>query len=278
VAVLETQDGAWQFSHDKLRDGVLSDMPPAQKRILHRAVGEALEDVYLHSPDHVSSVAYHWSMAGDASKEEQYAALTGKQALASGAYAQAAESLSRALLLTQQGHSEKDQTERVKDEVALKRLVAEAYYGLGDLARTRQLYEESLADARLIGHKRGQIEALNALGNLDYSQNQIDDAYTHFRAALPLAAEVRSPELVIASVIGLAQVIAERGDRTRAVELAALVRDHPSATLSAAISDRAQRLLNRQKIDLPALEYIAAEKRGMALRLSETVQQLLTTP
>lgn len=277
MAVLETQDGAWQFSHDKLRDGVLAELSISEKQRLHRAIAEALEDVYLHSPDHIVAVAYHWAMAGDASKEEQYAALIGRQALANGAYAQAVEALKRALLLTQAGHSEKDDSERRKDMVALKRQLAESYNGLGDATRARQSYEESLNEARQIGHKRGEIEALNALGNLDFSQHHSDDAYRSYQLALPLAAEVRSPELIIASVIGLAQIIAERGNQARAVELATLVRDHPSATLSAAISDRAQRLLNQQKIELSADDFAAAETRGSSLRLSETVQQLIAS-
>src|SRR5262249_715909 len=57
LAVLDIQDGVWQFTHDKLRDGLLAGIPDEKRRVLHQLVGAALEDVYLNSPDHFASAA-----------------------------------------------------------------------------------------------------------------------------------------------------------------------------------------------------------------------------
>lgn len=270
VAVLDIQDGIWQFTHDKLRDGVLAGIPVDRRRTLHRVVGATLEDVYLNSPDHFASAAFHWSMAEDAQQEARFSALTGKNALASGAYKQAATALERALeLLPQSLHH--DDKERAK----LERQTAEAYQGLGDLDRARQLYQRSLSDAHAAGYQWGEAEALNALGYLAYSQGNITGAGEQFRTALQIAASIRAWQLALTSVIGIATLLADRGERERAAELAVMVGEHPSTTGSSQTRDRAMRLLDTLKRDLPMDVMAGAEARGMTLHLSEVARALI---
>jgi tetratricopeptide (TPR) repeat protein len=270
VAVLDIQDGVWQFTHDKLRDGVLAGIPVEKRRGLHQLVGEALVDVYLNSPDHFASAAFHWAMAGDAEQEARFIALTGKNALASGAYEQAAAALERALeLLSQSPHY--DDKERAK----LERQAAEAYQGLGDLDHARQLYQRGLADAHAAGYQWGEAEALNALGYLAYMQGNVSGAGERFRTALQIAASIRAWQLALASVIGIATLLADRGERERAAELAIMVGEHPSTTGSPQTRDRAMRLLDTLKGDLPVDLMAAAQERGKTLHLSEVARALI---
>ncbi len=270
VAVLDIQDGVWQFTHDKLRDGLLAAIPVERRRTLHRLVGAALEDVYLNSPDHFASAAFHWAMAGDAEQEARFIALTGKNALASGAYEQAAAALERALaLLSQSDHHD------AKERAKLERQTAEAYQGLDDRDRARELYQQSLADAHTAGYQWGEAEALNALGYLAYTQGNVAGAAEQFRTALQIAASNRAWQLALASVTGIAMLLADRGERERAAELAAMVGEHPSTTGSPQTRDRAMRLLNTLKGDLPADLMAASEARGAALHLSEVARTLI---
>ncbi|MFP2934709.1 AAA family ATPase, partial [Pyxidicoccus sp. 3LG] len=43
AAVLDVADGRWRFAHDKLREGVLEELPAGERPGLHRRVAEAME-------------------------------------------------------------------------------------------------------------------------------------------------------------------------------------------------------------------------------------------
>ena len=44
--VIEMKDEVWRFSHDKLREGLLLNLPAHEQRRLHRHIAEALEQFY----------------------------------------------------------------------------------------------------------------------------------------------------------------------------------------------------------------------------------------
>src|SRR6185503_18657304 len=43
AAVLEVRDQSWWFSHDKLREQIVADLPPERLRAVHRRVAETME-------------------------------------------------------------------------------------------------------------------------------------------------------------------------------------------------------------------------------------------
>ncbi len=89
VAVLEVQGEQWRFAHDRLREVLLHELAPAQRRKLHRGVATAIEEVYAEAPEHIAALAHHWGGAADFSDEEAtakavlYKEKAGRQALAS---------------------------------------------------------------------------------------------------------------------------------------------------------------------------------------------------
>jgi tetratricopeptide (TPR) repeat protein len=58
AAVLETQE-TWRFTHDKLRERVLGDLPADETRRLHQRIAEAIESVYGRSTEKHPVLAYH---------------------------------------------------------------------------------------------------------------------------------------------------------------------------------------------------------------------------
>jgi len=59
--VLEVYEGQWRFAHDKLRETIISKLPPEEQRGLHRQVAEAIEQHYESdlSPFY-PRLANHW--------------------------------------------------------------------------------------------------------------------------------------------------------------------------------------------------------------------------
>ncbi|MCA9997705.1 MAG: AAA family ATPase, partial [Anaerolineales bacterium] len=100
AAVLEVQNNQWQFSHDKLREGLLAQLEPAQLQQHHAQVANGLEILYGQDANYAAQLAYHWGQAGDKGQERHYVFLAGKQAAAQYANDEALNYLTQALMLT----------------------------------------------------------------------------------------------------------------------------------------------------------------------------------
>jgi tetratricopeptide (TPR) repeat protein len=173
AAVLEVDDGRWRFAHDKLRDGLLSEMPEGERPVLHRRVAEAIERVYPNEPEQAGALAFHWAKAGDTEKEARYMLLAGQQALASGAYQKALSFLERALELEEQAEA----ADKPMPELAqLRRQLGETCYGLGDYARARELLYESLKLSMVSGDMAGLARSMNILGNIALAFGEYNEA------------------------------------------------------------------------------------------------------
>ena len=86
AAVLELVDGGlrWQFNHDKLREGILAQLQPDQRLLLHLQVGQGIEHYYAGEPSpHYADLAWHFGQAGVIDKERSYLRLAAQTAQAS---------------------------------------------------------------------------------------------------------------------------------------------------------------------------------------------------
>jgi hypothetical protein len=93
--------GQYRFGHTLIRETLLTDMSAAARMGAHRAVGEALEQVYRGALDsHLSELAHHFLSAaprGDLAKAVHYAERAARRALDDLAYERAAELFASAL-------------------------------------------------------------------------------------------------------------------------------------------------------------------------------------
>src|SRR5262249_60851122 len=65
AGVLAVRDGQWRFAHDKLREQLLDDLPPALRRSLHRTVAEAIERLHGGRDEDVTALRHHWREGGE---------------------------------------------------------------------------------------------------------------------------------------------------------------------------------------------------------------------
>jgi eukaryotic-like serine/threonine-protein kinase len=269
TALLEVQDGVWRFAHEKLRDGVLTDLPTDRRRALHRQIATAIETVYLYSPDYVPSVAYHWTMAGDIDKEAHYAALAGKNALNSGAYEEAAKSFQRALMLTEgEASAERKQAD-------LKRQLGDAFLGLGQYEQAKQLYQESLDLLQKVDYRWGVAAALNELGNVSFLLEDYEGSQACFVEALKTAMGIRALPVAMASITGIASLLANAGQPEWALGLAAFVVNHSLTDRQTVY--RAEQMAYELKSALSVQGAAEAEEKGKAANLNDIVKDLLGT-
>ena len=117
----DEEQGLYKFTHDLVRETIVSRIPGGDLLVAHLAVGEALEHHYGDSADdHVDELAHHFGEAGelaDTDRTFSYSLAAGRRALAVSAYYDAYGFLKRAVELLGNG--------------ALDDRGAEAYFGLG---------------------------------------------------------------------------------------------------------------------------------------------------
>jgi hypothetical protein len=264
VSVLEVQDNTWQFSHDKLREGVVEEVPDFERPIMHRKIAETMEKT---GTGDYAMLAYQWGMAGEFDKEKEYRVLCGKFALGSGAYDTAVFHLERALEL------EVPTPESYKQWANLKRMAADAYLGLGNRDSAQRLYDEALAAYQKANYKWGVGAAMNDLGFLAFEAQDFALAEENFHRSLQITVSVRAWTITLNSIIGIASLHVERHDLNRAAELCTMALNHMSIDQQTA--DRAARLMTRIKAGLWPAALAEAEARGKESRLSEVAQAIL---
>ncbi|MCX9076600.1 MAG: hypothetical protein OIN84_01355, partial [Candidatus Methanoperedens sp.] len=82
AAILEAHEDSWRFSHDKLREGVVAEIPAHELPLFHQRIAEAIESVYAESPELIPALAHHYRQAGVRDKAIHYLALAAEQARA----------------------------------------------------------------------------------------------------------------------------------------------------------------------------------------------------
>jgi hypothetical protein len=81
ASVLEVQEGRWRFAHDKLREGLLLNVPVAEQKNLHRRVAETIERVHAAelSPFY-PRLGHHFALAGEVEQAIRYLNQAGDKA------------------------------------------------------------------------------------------------------------------------------------------------------------------------------------------------------
>ena len=93
-------DQRYSFRHALTREAVLGQLIQRERRLLHRAVGEALEaHVHVDTSRHSAELAYHFDEAGDAVQARRYHDVAGRDALRAFAFASARAHFERAVEL-----------------------------------------------------------------------------------------------------------------------------------------------------------------------------------
>lgn len=230
AAVLERPDGGllWQFSHDKLREGVLLQLDPTVRQQTHLAIAAGLEQCYAAElAPHYTALAHHFGQAGQRAAQIRYLRLAAQQAEA--AYANEAalanyqqllplldEPLERAEVLLplgrlckltgaweaaagwlEQGMVEITDVELGETAVSLQ---AQLCHTLGNLERSRSHYAEAL---RWLGQAQHHYEqqadrvgvcaTLVETSNVYYQQGQYAAAQAQLEQTLVAAQQVDDP-------------------------------------------------------------------------------------
>lgn len=210
AVVLEIREQRWQFTHDKLREGVLSSINAEQRPALHRQVALALEKVYPELVDYAGALRDHWAAAGDTERERHYATLAGRRSYEISAYQDAKRSLLRALELT----PEADQQARAN----LLHNLGDVYDALSEREDAIAAYTASLDLARASGDRHTAALALHGLGSTHSSAGQYQVSMDNVQEALQIGRELGDREIECLALVNLASTNRIQGEVAKAIE------------------------------------------------------------
>jgi len=180
--ILERQEDRWQFTHDKLREGILLNLTPAQRQPFHRQLALALEIEYraLLSP-HYAQLAYHFGAAGEQERAGHYLQLAGEAAQAAYANTAAISYYERWLTLP----TAAPPIPPAQLDVLLR--LGDVLYFVGRWEEAEQRYRQALTDKSHLADpaQRIVIEArcYQALGVLQRNRGDFEGALAWLRQA-----------------------------------------------------------------------------------------------
>lgn len=213
--VIEVQDGTWHFSHDRMRDTLLAQLPHDERQSSHYHIASAIETMYKVQ-DYATLLAYHWGMAGAKKKEQQYLTLAGEQALRSGAYHEAIQFFNRGLSLLSEIPSS-PQTQQ--QGIILHQKQGEAHLGIGAYEQAQAIFEACLATARHAQQWRATGDALSALGTIAQTRSEHLEARQFFDEALQAYRTVNHLSGIANTLHNLGNVAYDLGENTLARQL-----------------------------------------------------------
>jgi tetratricopeptide (TPR) repeat protein/transcriptional regulator with XRE-family HTH domain len=229
----EAEGGAYDFSHDKLREVVYRDIGGARRRLLHRSVAETLEhrgDDATHERD--AQLAEHYERAQVWSKALHYLVLAAEHSQTLFAMRDALHWLDRAVALSEahpesleapqrlalyeQRGAARAQAGQTQGAVADMRRVIDVLRAGGERAKTRDAliqlgmayrradqYEEAtaclseaLAESRAMNDERHVADTLYHLGTVAWSTGQNDRAIGFHQQAVEICERTGFTDLV----------------------------------------------------------------------------------
>ncbi|MBZ0320217.1 MAG: DUF2791 family P-loop domain-containing protein [Anaerolineae bacterium] len=256
AAVLDVRENQWEFSHDKLREGVLLGIPEPDQASLHRIIAATMERLNPDTlPQLAAVLAYHWRNAEDTQKEVIYSAMAGRHARDTGSMRESVAHYERALELaeTNPGLGLEEPPARIRIrmatsyrylgeyeqaneqiEIALKEAEAtddrnlEGYarrewsYVLQKLGRLEESSAQATASLELFQNTDdtvGLALAHSAMGSAAFQRGLFDEARPHIVEALRIQVEAGNPLEAAASRLELAMVIGSQGEFDEARQL-----------------------------------------------------------
>ncbi len=185
--VVEESAEQFAFRHAMTQQAVYTQLLVRERRVLHRMIGEAMEQLSSTTLDtHLADLAYHFSGSGAWEKALEYAQRAGEKAQRLYAPRTAVEQFTRAL--------EAAHHLALAPSPPLYRARGQAYETLGEFDQARADYEQAREAAHTRQDGAGEWQSLLDLGFL-WLGRDYERAGAFFRRALDLAQRLADPKL-----------------------------------------------------------------------------------
>ncbi|MFQ5922835.1 MAG: BTAD domain-containing putative transcriptional regulator [Anaerolineales bacterium] len=152
-------------------------------------------------------------------------------------------------------------------------------FALEKYAKAREYHFHRFKTSEKVGYRWAMENSIKYLGHVALAMDEIAEAETYFRRSLRIAEEIGLGRDMINLLYEFARVRAAQDRIERAVELLALILEHPASRQTrlgeGRIRDSAQSLLDKLMVELAPETYAAALQRGKALELAAVAAELI---
>jgi predicted ATPase/DNA-binding CsgD family transcriptional regulator len=158
-------------------------------------------------------------------------------------------------------------------------VLGHAALGLGDLEKAREYYRRCLEISEKSQFYYAIQTSSKYLAKVSLTLGKLEEAWRYLRQSLKISSETGFVRDMVNLVYECARFYAARGEIEQAVDLLALVIQHPASDrfrmLDGRIRDSAEGLMDRLEGDLTPDAFRSAQAQGRARDLDETVNWLL---
>jgi len=220
--VLQATGNELDFTHDRVREVAYDRLLAHRRKLLHRAVAEALEAegaerLTDRSSDRIEQVAHHALRAEAWAKAASYLRQAGVRAAARSALQEARALLTRALdALAKLAESRATLVEAFDIRLELRPVLAQ----LGEFGGVLKILREADALADRLNDDGRRSRVLAFLSNIHGRLHELDEAFACGTRALAIAERLGDLRLRILASSFLVQAHSYRGEYTELVELA----------------------------------------------------------
>ena len=163
VCDVSGSSGVWQFTHVIIRDALYQELPATARIRLHRAVGDAMEEIWRTEPDrHLAELSHHWFSSATAGRAERAVDLchrAGQRAIELLAFEESAQYYAQALQALELVF---DASAHLRCELTLS--LADARSRAGDRDGARDAFARAAQLARELEISGAELLAQAALG------------------------------------------------------------------------------------------------------------------
>ncbi|MEM8860837.1 MAG: protein kinase, partial [Chloroflexota bacterium] len=210
AAIFIVRNDQWMFSHDKLRENILSDLDQASRQQMHREIAIGLETIHLGNMLHEATIMEHWRGAGDVDKELAYLpTVVGNQFKHFANFEKAIENINRGLELLPQ----EDDTARLD----LVHWLTDIHVKQGHFETAAKVVKQELELANKVGEPLALAEVLINSGFLAINQRRYVESADFFKQSFKLLDPEKHIHILDNVYHGLGQVEMLMGNNKQAL-------------------------------------------------------------
>jgi tetratricopeptide (TPR) repeat protein len=201
AALLDSEEGDWRFSHDKLREGLLDRLPAEKRRQLHADVAGALAANYDNVESMSAVLAYHFKQAGNPDKASLYYLRAGDSAMRLCAYNDArrhyAGGIAALSELREDDHVKRQKIDTLVKQVRASHIADQPKQNMERLEEATSLLSALTGEADAVADKIRRAWVYYWRGRIHYYCGESREALEYHQQVLSVAKEHGHQELVM---------------------------------------------------------------------------------
>jgi tetratricopeptide (TPR) repeat protein len=211
-----TSSERYKFDHALIRGVIYDSMSRSRRRLLHRRVGEVIEEIYKHNIDEVVfRLAHHFYEARDLEKTLLYTIKAGTRAADTFSPEDAIRYFSSAME-TLEDMEASDRRDVMKLAVAAK--LGDIYNTIGEWENAHRHHRFALELSKALKDEIAIARAHRALGHIKQNTGEYDSALKHFQSALKIAQKESDFQAMADIYRGAGRVCWRKGEFDAAIE------------------------------------------------------------